>query len=244
MTQQITVHDLDIHRVDFTKTGFIFDSLVDWVTGSASKDTYKARTGRDGSFGKHRLYYADKVVTVTGSGVFNTPAEAARGKDRLNSLKSMGRPLRVTVVDEGGTTQRTMQVASVKIPDNHGSHLFTYTLDLISSDPNRYSLPVVKVGQPPVRGVGLFIPLGSEITEDTFRNLVTNPRGVDKAVDEIITPDGFRATPTNWSSTSDSRIYITTGRFGVSDETTTVEWTDGSDLPYPDTFYPDTMYPA
>jgi hypothetical protein len=244
MTKQIRVSDLDIYRTDFTKTGFIFDGITDWVSGSKSKDGYRARVGRDGSFGKHRLYYADKVVTISGSGVFGSPAEADAGKDRLNSIKTEGKTILVVVTDDRGATQRKMQVDSIDIPDNHGSHMFRWSMNLIARDPNRYSAPVTKVGRPPVQGVGLFIPLGSEITEDTVRNIVLNPLGIDKATEDVITPEGFRKTPAGWSSTSDSRIYITTGRFGVSDETTTVEWTDGSDLPYPDTFYPDTMYPA
>lgn len=121
--------------------GFYFTELKDWYTLPPAKTEVRERPLNDGAFGFSSDYRQSQVVTVEGVYIGDNRADLQVAREQLlQAARGPLIPLQVT--DELGTTTRQVSVRGLPIPDDHGQLSFTFSVDCLAVDPNRYG-PVV-----------------------------------------------------------------------------------------------------
>lgn len=160
----INLDGLMIHKNDYTQTGFIYNNIVDWYSGSSTKSTPRARPSSDGSFDTNRFYYNDLVVSISGHYINYDPTQVARAKSQLAGKKKGGRSVAIAVYDAVGVTSRTGKIAKVSIPHSADPYSFSYTIDILCVDPKRYGDLRVLTTSLAVGGGGLSFPLQFPLT--------------------------------------------------------------------------------
>jgi len=142
-------------------TGFHFNGLDDWFSLSNSKSEVHERPQADGAFGIDDEHRESLVLSFKGWYLAQTRLEMIQAKRQLlGAFGARGKKV-AALTDVDGTTTRVVSIRSAPIPDNRGSLAFSFTVDMVATDPLAYGDVGLVVADVPVAGGGLIFPLGS-----------------------------------------------------------------------------------
>lgn len=141
---------------------FYLTELKDWYSLPQAKTEVRERPLADGAFGFSGDYRMAATVSITGIYLASDRSDLQAARANLMQA-SRGSTVPLTFTDENGPTTRLVSVRQVSIPDDHGQLQFTFAIDTLAVDPNRYAtaapgLEVLSTGLP-AAGTGLVWPV-------------------------------------------------------------------------------------
>jgi hypothetical protein len=122
--------------------GFYFTALTDWYSLSDSKSAIRERAQADGAFDIDRDWRTSAVVSFEGVYIGHDDNDTTVAKRQLRAAWGTGLEGLMTVTDPQGPTSRAVSIRDVKVTDDHGRRYFTFSVDMVALDPNRYG-PVI-----------------------------------------------------------------------------------------------------
>lgn len=134
--------------------GFYFTTLTDWYTLPDSKASIRERAQADGAFNIDRDWRQSAAPSIEGIYLGATDVDTTQAKRRLRASWGTGTQGLMTVTDPNGPTSRAVSIRDVKVPDDHGRRYFTFSVDMVAPDPNRYGPVVSTSAGLPVAGTG------------------------------------------------------------------------------------------
>lgn len=185
--RQFHIDDLVITQHDPSVSGFMFNKVVDWYSGSTSKSQFESRPGANGSFGTPTINYGDLVVSVEGIYLGVDEQSTDRARIKFGGIKKRGQYVRIAFLDSLGLTYRNAQVARTHIPHTSSKVTFSWSADFICTDTRRYGeyQDVGVITKPPTATGGLQFPITFPITFGTSgssgRITLHNTDGTDDA---------------------------------------------------------------
>lgn len=121
--------------------GFYFTDLTDWYTLTQAKTEVRERPLDDGAFGFSGDYRQSAVISVEGVYLAVDRDDLQRAHAQLVQA-ARGPSVPLTVTDDSGPTTRLVSVRHLPIADDHGQLYFTFSVDVLAMDPNRYGTAV------------------------------------------------------------------------------------------------------
>lgn len=132
------VGSLVVPSSDISVSGFVYNDIESWYSGSDMVSSFTQRNNADGSSGGSQVFYEDLIVSLSGVYVGTSPSATSAAKSRLAAMKNSGRTLQISLTDEGGKTSRYCNVASVVIPHTSDKYSFKFSIHFACKDPLRY----------------------------------------------------------------------------------------------------------
>jgi hypothetical protein len=134
--------------------GFYLVNLTDWYSLPNAKTEVRERPLADGAFGFAADYYQAATVSVDGVYLATDRTDLLQARAKLmQAVRGPSVPL--TFTDELGPTTRFVNVRAMPMADDHGKMYFTFSVDALSVDPNRYAS-----GAPGLETVSTGLPAG------------------------------------------------------------------------------------
>lgn len=144
---------------DNATSGFTLARLQGWYGGAPSRRTLRDRPQADGAFGSARYYRGARVVSVEGSYIGSSIADAYAARDTLAALQANGLSSSFAVTDQLGTRTATVELVSAPDPDDGlFSPFFTFAFDVVASDPRKYGATLAPFTGLPTAGTGYVWP--------------------------------------------------------------------------------------
>jgi hypothetical protein len=152
------------------RPGFYFINLTDWYSLPNAKTEIRERPLADGAFGFSADYRQAATVSLDGVYLATDRLDLQQARSALMEA-ARGASIPLTFTDESGPTTRQVNVRALPVADDHGKLYFTFSIDTLSVDPNRYAsqppgLETVSTGLP-AAGSGVVWKLAYPITWGT-----------------------------------------------------------------------------
>ncbi len=180
----LTVNGLVFSGDVVSPTGFYFSDLIDWDSIPDSKSPVNERPQAHGAFGIQNDYRQSAAISFKAWYKAASRIEMKQAKQVAKSALGANRSALVTLDDVDGRMSRYVSVRTAPFDDNKARLEFTFTVDMVATDPFMYGDTVTYEAGPAVSGGGLTWPLGtapSGLWEDwgddgsSGRVTVTNP---------------------------------------------------------------------
>ncbi|SFR76145.1 hypothetical protein SAMN05428970_2021 [Agromyces sp. CF514] len=155
---------------DQAVSGFTLADMSGWYRGAPSRrgDTIRKRPQNDGAFGSARFFRDGRVITVEGSYIGSSIADAYAARDRLESLQADGLSSEFAVTDELGTRSCMVELLTEPTPDEGlFSPFFKFAFDVFAADARKYGPELVASSGLPASGTGITYPITYPITYGT-----------------------------------------------------------------------------
>lgn len=149
---------------------FYFTQLTDWYSLPQAKTEVRERPLANGAFGFSGDYRMAAVISV--DGIYLATDRYDLQAARANLMQAArGATVPLTFTDENGPTTRLVSVRAMPMPDDHGLLSFSFSVDVLAVDPNRYAsaapgLETVSTGLP-AGGTGLVYPIAYKLVWGT-----------------------------------------------------------------------------
>ena len=160
----LQINTLVIPANDLSVSGFVFNHIKDWYSGSTGDPTQDRRDSGDGFFEELDMGYNGLVVSFEGVCVDEDIVALARKKGKFAALRRGGATIPVSYTDPLGKTTRHGKVISTPIPHSSDLTSFKWAIDILCHDPLRYGDTVTSSNGVPVDGGGLVWPITYPIT--------------------------------------------------------------------------------
>lgn len=118
---------------------YIVNSVEGWYSLPESKTDSEDRVNEHGAFSIGMDWRASAAITIKGWYNGSQRSECLQAKSILNAIGGRGAMVPVTIIDEQGQTTRMVSIRQIDIDDDHGQTWFNYAMDLLATDPRRYS---------------------------------------------------------------------------------------------------------
>jgi hypothetical protein len=155
---------------DQAVSGFTLADISGWYRGAPSRrgDSIRKRPQNDGAFGSARFFRDGRVITVEGSYIGSSIADAYEARDALEALQADGLSSDFTVTDELGTRSATVELLTEPTPDEGlFSPFFKFAFDVFAADSRKYGPEEVVSTGLPTSGSGITYPITYPISYGT-----------------------------------------------------------------------------
>lgn len=122
--------------------GWSYNRIKGWYDVEQDQLDSESRPGQDGSFASDESYSSQAVPTIEGIFVGSSAFEVAQAKMLMRTLKNQGHKLPAIWDDHGMVTRRELFIMRVTPTHSAGRYGFKWAIDMFSSDPGLYGLPV------------------------------------------------------------------------------------------------------
>ena len=144
---------------DAATAGFTLSDLAGWYSGAPSRRSVRDRPLADGAFGVSRFYRGARVISVQGSYIGSSVADAYQARDTLAALQSDGRSSQFVVTDDLGVRSCSVELISEPVPDEGlFSPFFKWSFDVVAPDPRKYGPTLAPFTGLPTAGTGYVWP--------------------------------------------------------------------------------------
>ncbi|MDJ0323164.1 hypothetical protein QMG61_05225 [Cryobacterium sp. PH31-AA6] len=162
----LTVHGEDQH----TSGALQFVNLIDWYSITESKSDVRERPQAHGAFGIADDFRKSAVISFDGWCECDSWAETLTRMREVRRALNGNRPALITVTDELGATSRTVSVRTAPLKEDQFARRFTFAVDMVAPDANRYG-PAASVSTGlPTSGGGIAYPIVYPISYGTPGN--------------------------------------------------------------------------